>query len=306
MNMKYYKRKSYFLLVALILLISTKVKASEDLYKTIAKQDILCIMLAYPDSVAGLEVSENGFIYIKMKSGNKILYDDKKTKSADQKLNKSDLQDTMEQIYPISFPKGLMANDFDPGRCRNYTLLKEVYGINNAKVQSNLKNVKIGYGTVQFNKSNNAAQELSAVMKELISLSERRVEVKRALFPTSGTFNYRYISGTNRLSPHAFGIAIDLASNKSDYWKWATAKEGERRLLSYPKDLVETFERHNFIWGGKWSHFDILHFEYRPEIILKAKYFGNNSANLKAWYEGAPITDENVNAKINEIDRMIK
>jgi hypothetical protein len=36
-------------------------------------------------------------------------------------------------------------------------------------------------------------------------------------------------------------------------------------------EIVEIFERHGFIWGGKWYHFDTFHFEYRPEIIALAK-----------------------------------
>jgi D-alanyl-D-alanine carboxypeptidase len=31
------------------------------------------------------------------------------------------------------------------------------------------------------------------------------------------------------------------------------------------------FEQHGFIWGGKWYHYDTMHFEYRPEIIATAK-----------------------------------
>ena len=27
------------------------------------------------------------------------------------------------------------------------------------------------------------------------------------------------------------------------------------------------FERHGFIWGGKWHHYDTMHFEYRPELL---------------------------------------
>jgi peptidoglycan LD-endopeptidase CwlK len=38
---------------------------------------------------------------------------------------------------------------------------------------------------------------------------------------------------------------------------------------SYPQEIVELFEKHGFIWGGKWSHFDLMHFEYRPEVLKK-------------------------------------
>ncbi|MGW8266533.1 MAG: M15 family metallopeptidase, partial [Longimicrobiales bacterium] len=34
-----------------------------------------------------------------------------------------------------------------------------------------------------------------------------------------------------------------------------------------PPAVVEAFERHGFVWGGKWAHFDTMHFEYRPEIL---------------------------------------
>jgi hypothetical protein len=33
-----------------------------------------------------------------------------------------------------------------------------------------------------------------------------------------------------------------------------------------PQEIVDIFERHGFIWGGKWYHYDTMHFEYRPEL----------------------------------------
>jgi hypothetical protein len=34
-----------------------------------------------------------------------------------------------------------------------------------------------------------------------------------------------------------------------------------------PHEIVDIFERHGFIWGGKWYHYDTMHFEYRPELL---------------------------------------
>jgi hypothetical protein len=31
--------------------------------------------------------------------------------------------------------------------------------------------------------------------------------------------------------------------------------------------IVDVFEKHGFIWGGKWYHYDTMHFEYRPELL---------------------------------------
>jgi hypothetical protein len=34
-----------------------------------------------------------------------------------------------------------------------------------------------------------------------------------------------------------------------------------------PQEVVAIFEKRGFIWGGKWYHFDTMHFEYRPELL---------------------------------------
>jgi hypothetical protein len=34
-----------------------------------------------------------------------------------------------------------------------------------------------------------------------------------------------------------------------------------------PWPIILLFEKYGFIWGGKWHHFDTMHFEYRPELF---------------------------------------
>jgi peptidoglycan LD-endopeptidase CwlK len=36
-----------------------------------------------------------------------------------------------------------------------------------------------------------------------------------------------------------------------------------------PIEIVKIFEANGFIWGGKWWHYDTMHFEYRPELLGK-------------------------------------
>jgi hypothetical protein len=36
------------------------------------------------------------------------------------------------------------------------------------------------------------------------------------------------------------------------------------------KSVVQIFEDNGFIWGGKWHHFDTVHFEFRPELVGSA------------------------------------
>jgi hypothetical protein len=87
-----------------------------------------------------------------------------------------------------------------------------------------------------------------------------------------GTFNWRKISGTDRLSMHSFGMTIDLNPAYSDYWQWGCRCTDESLPLKdyknrIPTSIVEVFERHGFIWGGKWKHYDTMHFEFRPELM---------------------------------------
>lgn len=268
-------------------------------YEAVMKRDILCLMMAYPGYITGVEQGQDGKVYLVLKSGRRMLYDDQRVKSYGEKLANTDVQDMMEQIYPLEDIKELMPENFDPGRFRVYALLEEVYGASRKQVESNLVNVRAGYQFCLFNSSNKAADALQSVMWELVPLTRRNPHIQAAVFPMSGTFNYRYISGTGRLSSHSFGIAIDLARDKRDYWKWASRREGEKRLASYPREIVRIFEKHNFIWGGKWGHFDILHFEYRPELILKERYFAQKPQPGKPWHNG--LGDQNP-----EIEKYIR
>ena len=34
-----------------------------------------------------------------------------------------------------------------------------------------------------------------------------------------------------------------------------------------PEKIIAAFEKHGFIWGGNWYHYDTMHFEYRPDLI---------------------------------------
>lgn len=278
---------------------------SNDKYNTTMKQDILTLMMAYPQYVVNVEKDSKEFVYIVMKSGKKIIYDDKRKKSHEEKLSNPDLQDMLEQVYPLNYEGGLLDINNDPGRSRVYELLNEVYGGSQQKINSNLINVNGGGGNYRFNKNNKAADSLKNALTQIFHGVKKSTTQGDYLFPINGTFNYRHISGTGRLSPHAYGIALDLSSNRSDYWKWASREAGEKRMKAYPKELVQIFEDNNFLWGGKWGHFDILHFEYRPEIIMKAKYFGDNSKQRIKWYDGVPTGDEGTKEYIDIIEKVL-
>jgi peptidoglycan LD-endopeptidase CwlK len=83
-------------------------------------------------------------------------------------------------------------------------------------------------------------------------------------------FNWRFIAGANHLNMHAFGSAIDVNVGYSD--NWHLHKTGASGVVRYrnriPMALVTPFEKQGFIWGGRWYHYDTMHFEYRHELLL--------------------------------------
>jgi len=267
-------------------------------YEINMKRDLLSLIMAYPEFISSFEKDVSGKVYVIMESGNRILYDDKISKTYEQKLANADLQDTMEMLYPLSDISELMDDNYDPGRLRCYNFLKEVYGGSRQQIEKNLKSVTIGGKVCSFNSRNGASFALKQATKEL------SVSARNNIFPVNGTYNYRVIAGTNQLSPHAFAIAIDFRSDKRDYWKWASRDQGQQRLREYPREVVKVLEKNNFIWGGKWAHFDILHFEYRPELLIKARYHVEDFEMAGSWYYGFPSEDKIISSYIEVIDKL--
>ena len=268
-------------------------------YEKNMKQDLLALMLAYKE-IVDIERDDKNNIYIVFKSGKRIIYDDKVIKTYEEKIHNPDIEDTLYQIYPLHDIDDLMSDNYDPGRIRSYKLLYEVYGQNEEIINKNLKEVYPQGNYCMFSKKNNAYKYLVSAINEVkINGNPKSIDL---LSPINGTYCYRKISGTNRLSPHSFGIAIDVKHNRGDYWKWSSTEVGQMRLKEFPRDMVTAFEKNYFIWGGKWSHFDILHFEYRPELIIKAKYFYLTNESKGPWYEGVPSSDKRAIRLVKYID----
>ncbi len=283
---------SNILLFNILAIIPSAKENGKDLYRDNCKRDLLVLMMAYPDEIKDIEISKDGYIYLVLNNDEKIIYDDKKEKNKYEKISNADIQDTLEVIYPLDSISAVVEG-IDPGRGRAYGFLNSIYGGTQSKIEKNLSYFSTACGNIMFNKNAKAGEALKKSLDEAKKLTEKDNKINNYIFPISGTYNYRVIKDTGRLSAHAYGIAIDLNRNDSDYWKWVDKSKGSKRIEGYPKELVKVFENNGFVWGGKWEHFDILHFEYRPEIILKSKFFSDKLENSKEWYDGVPNNEEN-------------
>jgi hypothetical protein len=200
------------------------------------------------------------------KDGTTMLYDDRKQKRStrDGVILHPDIEDMFHDSYTHERYRNPAR---DPGRNRYEPLFRKMYGDSAAQVRRHLTTISWFGQKVRVTKVNDVHRHLAAVERDLRQLVKRNPALKKYLTPIGGTFKWRKIAGTNRLSVHSFGAAIDINVKYSAYWRWVKGKYKYRNDI--PTSIVKIFEKHGFIWGGKWYHYDTMHFEYRPELLRK-------------------------------------
>ena len=236
---------------------------SANVEKTIPKE-AEWLMSVYPSQIIGFENN-----YLIFSDSSRLLFDDGRHKSAKELLEDPDVQDMFAYSYPRG-KAGAPAKFQDPGRIRNDDFFKKIYGKTAIEVQKNLTTIvwcpNLVGQKLKITTINNIDKQLAAVSNELDKHPEWKDYLKSA-----GTFNWRVVHGSKQLSGHSFGIAIDLNTKYSNYWQWDCKCTSENVDLSYknkiPQGIIDIFEKHGFIWGGKWYHYDTMHFEYRPELL---------------------------------------
>jgi hypothetical protein len=233
-----------------------------DLDKHLAR-----LVAAYPDTVTGFDAT-----HLSLKSGTKLRISDGRTdKTFDQLLDDPDIDDMFAFAYPAGDTPAPPPRDFDPGRVRVDALFKALYGDCEAgEVSPQMRAIqwlpKNNGGSVRFTTAQGADKALEAVSRELDELPSKFLKY---LKPTAGTYNCRPIAGTSRMSMHGFAAAIDINIDHSDYWRWAKPQPDGSYVWKnrIPVEIVDIFERHGFVWGGRWHHYDTMHFEYRPDLV---------------------------------------
>ncbi len=224
------------------------------------------LVRAYPEALSGHDDKS-----ITWRDGTVMAVDDGiADKPFDQLLRNASILDQLRLPYTIG-ASGPPAVNADPGRFRNEAFFKKMYGdCNTAEVKRNLATIiwlPRSWGKpVQVTRVNGIADRLKQVSAEIDALDP---VVRAAAFPIAGVLSCRPVADTGRMSMHGYAAAIDLNLKFSDYWLWA----GKAKSIGYknrmPQEIVDIFERHGFIWGGKWYHYDTMHFEYRPELLGK-------------------------------------
>jgi len=272
---KWYKKleiqRSYFLWLFLFYSVFAHASLTENFNR---------LQQAYPQTF--LKVTEQELVW---SDGTRMpVLQGSPNKTEREKLENPNLFD---QIYEVHYLSGLPAalSNFnpleDPGRIRYEPFFKKMYGDSQAVVEAKLMPIfwlpkLFGFRyPLLVTTVNDVHKKLTQISTELETLCTQHPEYLPFLENPGGTYNWRIIANTQRLSPHSFGMAIDINPSLANYWQWDLEKAGlpisEETELTYhnniPWAIVLIFEKYGFIWGGKWRHYDTMHFEYRPELL---------------------------------------
>ncbi len=162
------------------------------------------------------------------------------------------------------------------------SLYKELFAITSKKsAKKQLTEVKLSGHYITIH--NTLAEKIRSIDSRINELAKTDTEVRSYLKNISSiqAFNWRKIAGSDRMSNHCYGIAIDILPKKywkkTIYWSWEQEKNDNWMLLPQsslwapPDSVVKIFLSEGFIWGGNWDRYDTMHFEYRPELLLLSK-----------------------------------
>ncbi len=198
--------------------------------------------------------------------GPSLVWDDGRPKDADARIADPDLQDTLVPAYPTGALGPVTDPAEDPGRARVEALFDAVYGASADAVQAALVPVRFVGQEVRVHRAvADPVRRVSARLEEAISADPTLARFVTGVL--GGTFNWRVVANTGRRSAHSWGVALDIVVAHTSYWEWDRAAGRPVTWTNQiPAAVVRAFEAEGFVWGGRWYHYDTMHFEYRPEL----------------------------------------
>lgn len=213
--------------------------------------------------------------------GRSIAWDDGVTHTFDGMLDDPtaiDLHDMLAQPYEVGSVKPPAIEDGDPGYFVPPELYMAAYGDAKHDIVDQLRQVRwFGdmqlptdtYGDVYLHVIDAAREDLQAVRNELTIGLLFEPELADQLTGRLCCETFHWVNRPDMegvRSDHAYGIAVDINKDWGDAWYTDPLPMQPRWHNRVSPHIVDAFERHNFIWGGRWNHFVTGQFMWRPEM----------------------------------------
>jgi hypothetical protein len=221
-------------------------------------RNLRCLVATY-----GGEITRDAKGFALRMGSKEFAYADGRVRSDDDRFEEPDLSGIFSVPYKQKAIGPVTDTNEDPGRIRHEPLLRAYYGDGQYAIEREL--VAFPFFDQALRVHRKALPAFERVRARLEQLLAADAALGKYFQHIGGTYNYRKIAGSYRTSAHAFGIAIDLSVAYSHYWRNERGLPQWKNLI--PASVVEAFEAEQFVWGGRWYHYDTMHFEYRPEFF---------------------------------------
>jgi peptidoglycan LD-endopeptidase CwlK len=254
--------------------------------------------------------------YLITKDGSKVLFDDGEQKNYDRMItNKSvgddafDPKDSFHWDYPAGTELPTCENppEGDPGRIRPSAIFQYMYGSSKSDHVKKLRciewvgSIKGKPKKITVTTVNGVDKALEEVAREIKNLpDDMKKNLNRVVFNVRGPYGFfeRPVRDyEHRVSGHAYGIAVDINGNLG-YFIGGHKGEPYQYRNNVPRVLVDIFEKNGFIWGGRWHDYDIMHFEYRPELLIPDKKEAHPERNLEEVSHGSGSSDTAMTGRV--------
>lgn len=233
-------------------------------------------------------------ITISVKNNQTVLYWADGKMLPKDKLNDKEKYSSILYSYPDKIPDPKDFSESDIERIRDYSSSENRQNsegtpqfffdaIYDCETQGSTEKhiVKLTFLGKRVNLNERIKEPLLAVENELKDAAKNDKEVKKFIDNLSSASGYywRTIRDSGNRSFHSLGIAVDILpvgwNQKNIFWGWRRDLDPDnwmktpldRRWMPSEK-VINIFEKHGFIWGGKWVIWDNMHFEYHPELII--------------------------------------
>lgn len=231
----------------------------------LAPARIARLVASYPDHLAG----RDGDMLVWTDGMRMPIGAEEPARAFEAMLRGASIADQLRQAYEPGLLRAPPPRDHSPGRLRNAAFFRKMYGdCRDGAAALRLRSVawmpRTAPQALPVTTVNDVATRLERVIDALEAMPDR---IKAYLVPSAGTYACRGVADTGLPSMHAHGAAIDIGIRRADYWAWARPRGEILHRNRIPPEIVEAFEAERFIWGGKWYHYDTMHFEYRPELF---------------------------------------
>lgn len=132
---------------------------------------------------------------------------------------------------------------------------------------------------------------------------------KSVVANNSSAYNFRFVSGTTKLSDHAIGLAIDI-NPKQNPWLHPSALNkfpyvpGEKGTIEKGDQVVTIFEKYGWSWGGNWRNPDYQHFFKGGDVNKRIKNKLYDDLGIDNPYlQNKPVTTK---GKIDKFKDFVK